>query len=224
MTLTVRKNGKSVETHPFLDDSINECDCAFVRILLDEHPYGAGHGEVLATWNVVMQKCNDLKDENGQQLFVLELQDVVTLQSCMKNYLTFTKKHQGMVPIRSGCDDAKPSNLLELLHLLKDDHRTGMEETQNNLRLLVITLFAFELLQVMKSSSSFRCTAFRHDDPSSIELQTDGQDLTSFHGSNSWCPSEESDLPHESAWNPTSLMNPLGLRYFIKRLNKIFVR
>jgi hypothetical protein len=52
----------------------------------------------------------------------------------------------------------------------------------------------------LKSSSSPRCTAFSRDDPSAIELQTNGQDLTSFHGSNSWCPSEESDLPHESAW------------------------
>jgi hypothetical protein len=52
----------------------------------------------------------------------------------------------------------------------------------------------------MKSSSSSRCTSFSRDDPSAIEPQTDGQDLTSFHGSNSWCPSEESDLHHESAW------------------------
>jgi hypothetical protein len=59
MNLTVRKNGKSVGTHPFLDDNINERDRAFVHILLDEPPYGAGHGEVLTTWNVVMQKCNE---------------------------------------------------------------------------------------------------------------------------------------------------------------------
>jgi hypothetical protein len=113
MNLTVRENGKLFKTHPFLDDSINERDCAFVRILLDERPYGAGHGEVLATWNVVVQKCNGLQDKNGQQLFIPELQDVATLQACMKNFIPNTKRHQLMVPIRSGCDDEKPSDLLE---------------------------------------------------------------------------------------------------------------
>jgi hypothetical protein len=92
MNSTVRKNGKLVETHPFLDDNINERDHAFVRILLDERPYGAGHGEVTATWAVVMQKCNDLCDDNGQRLFIPELQDIGSLQGWMKNYLTFTKK------------------------------------------------------------------------------------------------------------------------------------
>jgi hypothetical protein len=69
-----------------------------VRILIDKHPYGAGYGEVGATWNVVKQKCNDLQNENGQKLFIPELQDVTTLQGRMKNYTSFTKKHQQMVP------------------------------------------------------------------------------------------------------------------------------
>jgi hypothetical protein len=46
MITTVRKNGKLVNTHPFLDDAINERDRAFVRILLEERPYSAGYGEV----------------------------------------------------------------------------------------------------------------------------------------------------------------------------------
>jgi hypothetical protein len=58
------------------------------------------------------------------------LQDVGTLQGLMKNYIAFTKKHQQMVPMRLGCDDEKPSNLLELLHQLKEDYGTGMQETQ----------------------------------------------------------------------------------------------
>jgi hypothetical protein len=105
MNVTIRKNGKSFEMHPFLDDSINERDRAFVRILLDEHPMGAGHGEVLAMRNVVWAR--------------------------MKNYIIFTKKHQKMVPNRPGCDDEKPSDLLELLHQLKKDYCTGVEEMQH---------------------------------------------------------------------------------------------
>jgi hypothetical protein len=129
MSLIIRKNGKSVETHPFLDDRINEQDRAFVRILLDKRPYGAGHGEVTTTWAVVMQKCNDLSDNNGQKLFIPELQEITTVQTRMKNYLTFIKRHQQMVPMRLGCDDEKPSNLLQLHHQLKEDYRLGMEES-----------------------------------------------------------------------------------------------
>jgi hypothetical protein len=129
MNLTIRKNGKSVETHPFLDDSINERDRALVRILLDERPYAVGHGEVGLTWAVVMQKCNDLHDENGTKLFIPDLQEITTVQSRLKNYLTFTKRHQNKVPLRSGCDDEKPSNLLNLLHQLKDDVGTGIQES-----------------------------------------------------------------------------------------------
>jgi hypothetical protein len=130
MNWTVYKDCESVETHPFLDDNINERDRAFVRILLDERPYYAGHGEVGATWNVVMQKCNALRDKNGQQLFIPALQDIGTLQGRMKNYIIFTNEHQQMVPMRSGCDDEKPSNLLELLHQLKEEYETGVQETQ----------------------------------------------------------------------------------------------
>jgi hypothetical protein len=129
MNLPIRKNGKLIDTHPFLDDRINERDRAFVRILLDERPYGAGHGEVTATWAVVMQKCNDLRDDNGQKLFIPELQEITTVQTRLKNYLTFIKRHQQMVPMRSGCDDEKPSDLLQLLHQLKEDYRLGMEES-----------------------------------------------------------------------------------------------
>jgi hypothetical protein len=129
MNLTIRKNGKSVETHPFLDDGINERDRALVRILLDERPYNAGHGEVGATWAVILQKCNELQDETGQKLFIPELQEVTTVQSRMKNYLTFIKKHQKNVPLRSGCDDEKPSNLLGLLHQLSEDYGSGVQES-----------------------------------------------------------------------------------------------
>jgi hypothetical protein len=129
MTLTIRKNGKSVETHPFLDDGINERDRALLRILLDERPYNAGHGEVGATWAVIMQKCNNLQDETGQKLFIPELQEVTTVQLRMKNYLTFIKKHQKNVPLRSGCDDEKPSNLLGLLHQLSEDYGSGVQES-----------------------------------------------------------------------------------------------
>jgi hypothetical protein len=134
MNLKIRKNGKLVKTHPFLDDSINERDRAFVRILLDEHPYYAGHGEVGATWNAIMQKCNTLQDENGQLLFIPELQDIGALQGRMKNYITFTKKHQQMVPMRSNCDDEKASNLLELLHQLKEEYGTGVIRIEGNSR------------------------------------------------------------------------------------------
>jgi hypothetical protein len=129
INLLVRKNGKPVETHPFLNDNINERDRALVRILLDERPYAVGHGEVGLTWAVVMQKCNDLHDENGAKLFIPDLQEITTVQSRLKNYLTFTKKHQRNVPLRSGCEDEKPSNLLNLLHQLKDDVGTGIQET-----------------------------------------------------------------------------------------------
>jgi hypothetical protein len=129
INLIVRKNGKPVETHPFLDDNINERDRALVRILLDERPYAVGHGGVGLTWAVVMQKCNDLYDENGAKLFIPDLQEITTVQSRLKNYLAFTKKHQRKVPLRSGCDDEKPSNLLNLLHQLKEDVGTGVQET-----------------------------------------------------------------------------------------------
>jgi hypothetical protein len=130
INLTVRKNGKSFDTHPFLDDRVNERDRAFVRILLEERPYSAGYGEVGATWATIMQKCNDLRDEKGKKLFIPDLQEVTTVQTRLKNYISFIKKHQQNVPLRSGCDDEKPSDLLLLLYELKEDCRVGVEESK----------------------------------------------------------------------------------------------
>jgi hypothetical protein len=107
-TMTICENEELVDTHPFLDDNINECDHALVRILLDKRTYATGHGEVGAAWAVVVQKCNNLHDENGQKLFIPELHEVTMLLSCMKNFIMFTKKHQKKVPMRSGCDEEKP--------------------------------------------------------------------------------------------------------------------
>jgi hypothetical protein len=129
--LTVRKNGKLFDTHPISDDRSNERDRAFVRILLEERPYSANYGEVGATWTTIMQKCNALRDEKGQKLFIPNLQEVTTVQTRMKNYLSFIEKHQQNVPLRSGCDDEKPSDLLLLLYELKEDCRIGVEETKN---------------------------------------------------------------------------------------------
>jgi hypothetical protein len=71
---------------------------------LEECPYSANYGEVGATWTTIMQKCNALCDKKGQNL---------------QN-----------VPLRSGCDDEKPSDLLLLLYKLKEDCRIGVEESK----------------------------------------------------------------------------------------------